>query len=739
MRLEDHRLLTAGGSYLDDLPLPGAAHVVFVRSAHAHARVTDVDAAAAAAMPGVLAVRRAAEVDLAPHAPDPPMLNQAMAQPILTEVARFAGEPVAVVVAETRAQAGRAAAAVRVNYEPLPVVTDPARAAGDEVLLHAEAGTNVAFKLAFARPAGRGDTFDGCEVVVAQEMDNPRLAPCPLEVRAGAARWEGGRLTYWGSTQGVHLWRAALAKSLGVDAAEVRVLSPDVGGAFGAKGLPYPEDVLVAWLARALDRPLRWAETRTESMVGLGHGRAQRQLVEIGGTRDGRILGYRLTVLQDCGAYPRIGAFLPYATRTMLTGVYRIERAKFTASSVVTNTTPVVAYRGAGQPEATGALERAVDLFAAEIGMDPAEVRRRNLIPPDAFPHRTLTRVTYDAGDYPAALERVLQAAGYERLREEQRARRAGGGVRQLGVGLSVFVKVSNADTRPEHARVEVRADGTAEVTCGTFAHGQGHVTAYAALAGQRLGIARELVEVRQGDSDELAEGGGTGGSRSLQTGGVAVSRAAQAVLDRARELAAKELGVESVEFDGGFGGLTWSDVVAVNGAPISAEVSYQASAATFPYGAYLAVVEVDTETGRVWLRRMVTVDDAGRILDPVLAEGQVHGGVAQGVAQALFEHMRYDEQGRPLTGTLADYLCVSPAELPSLETILMETPTPVNELGAKGIAESGAVGAPAAVQNAVVDALAHLGVRHVDLPATPERVWRAIAQAGRTVSGTDA
>jgi aerobic carbon-monoxide dehydrogenase large subunit len=732
VRLEDHRLLTGGGTYLDNMALPGAAHVAFVRSTHAHARIR-VDPAPARGLPGVLDVRT--EVDVDPLRPDPPMLHQGMPQPVLAQgTTRFVGEVLAVVVADSAVNARRAAAAVRVAYEPLPVVVDPDAAATDEVLLHPEAGTNTAFKLTFARPAGRGEPFDGCEVVVRQTMENQRLAPCPLEVRAGAARWEpDGRLTYWGGTQGGHLWRPMLASALRVDEDRIRVLSPDVGGAFGAKGLPYPEDIVLAWLARELGIPLRYKESRAESMTGLGHGRAQRQLVELGGDREGRIVAYRLTVTQDCGAYPRLGAFLPYGTRTMMTGVYRIERAKFTSASVVTNTVPVVAYRGAGQPEATFALERAIDLFATEIGLDPAEVRRRNLV--SELPYTTLTRTTYDSGDYPAALETVLAAADYPALRREQAARRASGADRQLGIGLSVFVKVTNAETRAESARVQVDADGTVTVHCGTFAHGQGHVTAYAKVAGQILGLPD--ITVLQGDSDALAVGGGTGGSRSLQTGGVAVSRAASAVLAQATEVAAKLLDAPSVSFvDGRFRtadgrpGLTWPEVVAGNGSPLVAETVYQAPSATFPYGAYLAVVEVDTATGRVWLRRMVTVDDAGRILHPVLATGQVHGGVAQGVAQALFEHMRYDEAGRPVTGTLASYLPVSAPELPSVESTLLESPTTVNELGVKGIGESGTVGAPPAVLNAVVDAVSHLGVRHIDMPATPERVWRAIRDA---------
>jgi carbon-monoxide dehydrogenase large subunit len=741
-RLEDHRLLTAGGRYVSDLAVEGALHLVFVRSARAHARIAAVDCGPARAVPGVVAVFTAADVDVAPLPPEPSMLNQAMPQPVLAgDVTRFVGEPLAVVVADSRRVAVAAAELVTVDYEPLPVVTDVSRAAADEVVLHPEAGTNTAFKLTFARPAGRADTFEGCEVVVRQEMDNQRLAPCPMEVRAAAARWEtDGRLTFWGTTQGPHLWRTRLAAALGVPEEQVRVISPDVGGGFGAKGLCYPEDIVVAWAARRLDRPVRWTEDRSESMLGLGHGRAQRQVVELGGTRDGTIQAYRLTVVQDCGAYPRLGAFLPYGTRTMMTGVYDIRRAKFVSSSVCTNTTPTVAYRGAGQPEAAAALERIVDVYAAEIGLDPVEVRRRNLIRPEAMPYTTLTRSTYDGGDYPGALERVLAAADYPALRAEQARRREAGDTTLLGIGVATFVKITNAEMRPEYGSVEVTADGRCQVRVGTFSHGQGHATAYAEVAGARLGIGADRIDVDDSDSDAIPFGGGTGGSRSLQTGGVAVGRAAAALVEAALPVAAKVLGVDEAVFEAGTfrpagtdpsaAVLDWAALVAAHGAPLRAESSYTASGPTFPSGAYLAVVEVDTGTGQVTLRRLVAVDDAGRIHHPTLAEGQVHGGLAQGVAQALFEHMRYDDEGRPVTGTLASYGCVSAPELPFFETATIETPSTVNELGARGIGESGAVGAPPAVQNAVVDALAHLGVRHIDMPTTPERVWRALRDA---------
>ena len=746
LRTEDPRFLTDGGTYVDDVPLEGALHAVFVRSPVAHARIRSIDVAAAREATGVVAVVTAGDLDVPPQAPELPMVNAAMARPVLaTGVVRFVGEPVAAVVAGTLAQAVDAADLVSVDYDPLPTVLDPEDAARDEVLLHPEVGTNLAMRLPVSPPE---DLFDGCEVVVAGRFRNQRLAPCPMEPRAAAARWSDDRLTQWSCTQQPHGTATGLAKALSLPRERIRVIAPDVGGAFGAKDGKYPEDVVVAWLARRLERPVRWRETRSESMVALGHGRAQIQDVRIGGSRDGRIQALRIDVLQDCGAYPQIGAFLPYLTRTMASGVYAIPRVECTARSVVTNTTPTVPYRGAGRPEATAAVERAVDLFAAEIGMDPAEVRRRNLIPPEAFPYTTAVGTTYDCGDYPEALERLLAVAGYAALRAEQTRRREAGDVRQLGLGLSVYVEITNGVPGGEYAGLEVRPDGSAVVRSGTSPHGQGHATAWAMLASERLGIPVERVEVIFGDTDLVRSGIGTFASRSLQAGGMAVDRAAVEVVERGRRLLAELLEADPADVvvntaagrlhvaGAPTAGRSWAELAAVaaeRGEPLVADVDFQPAGPTFPFGAHLAVVEVDTETGQVTLERFVAVDDAGRIVNPLLAEGQRHGGIAQGAAQALLEEVLYDAEGTPLTATFADYGVISACELPSFELVPMETPTPRNELGVKGIGESGTIGAGPAVQNAVVDALAHLGVRHVDMPATPQRVWRALHGDGGT------
>ncbi|GAA3734137.1 xanthine dehydrogenase family protein molybdopterin-binding subunit [Salinactinospora qingdaonensis] len=742
-RSEDLELLTAGGRYADDVAPPGAAHVAIVRSTTAHGRLTGIDTAAARAVPGVLEVCTAADTDLPVLPADPPVLNQEMSQPVLAgEVVRYVGEPIAAVIAETREAAVDAAAAVHVDIEPLPALVDPEAALADETLLHPSAETNVALKLTFARPL-RGEVMAGCEVTVALRSRSQRVVAAPMEVRAASARWDGGRLTYYAGTQAAHVWREQMANCLGLEESEVHVVTPDVGGAFGSKAYPAREDVLLACLARRVDRPLRWLETRSENMVALGHGRGQLHDIELGGTRDGRIQAYRLSVVQDAGAYPRIGAVLPFFTRTMLTGPYRIERARFTSSSVVTTTTPTLAYRGAGQPEAVGALERAVDRYAAEIGMDPAEVRRINLIPADAQPYRTLTRSTYDGGDYTAALDLALRTAGYDQLRAEQRERRSSGTPLQTGIGLSTFVEATGVDARSEFAAIEIDTDGGALVLTGTSPHGQGHKTTWAMLVADRLGIPVERVEVVHGDTDRIPSGGGTGGSRSLQTGGIAVHQAAGLLADRATALAAEHLGgaVEDVVLDTEAGhfhlegaseqALSWADLAAaVEPGQLRVEHTFEPSGPTYPYGTHLAVVDVDVETGAVRLRRLVAVDDAGRVVNPLLVEGQIHGGLAQGAAQALFEEAGYDAAGAPLNASFADYLIPSAADLPDFESSTIETPSTVNELGVRGVGESGTVGSIAAVHNAVVDAVSHLGVEHIDMPATAERVWAAIEEA---------
>jgi len=744
-RVEDPALLRGEGTFIDNVAPADALHIAFVRSMTAHGRIESVDTADAEAMPGVVGVFTGADIDVGPLGSNP-MLTPQVLQPLLAvDVVRYVGEPIAVVVAQTKAQAVDATEAVWADVEPLDAVIDPEAAVDGSVLVHAGAGTNVV--LDQGDPVGPEQLFGDGVVVVSERLRNQRMAAAPLEGRVAAARWDGDHLTQWACTQGAHGTRKELARLFGIDRSQVRVITPDVGGGFGAKHGTTPEELVVTWLARRLGRPVRWAETRSENLVGMVQGRGQVQHASLAGTRDGKITGYRLDVVQEAGAYAGQGALLPFMTRLMAPGCYAIDDVAVRIRSVMTNTSNVGAYRGAGRPEAAAAIERMVDRFAAEIGMDPVEVRRRNLIPADAFPLMTATGGAYDSGDYQAVLDAALEAAGYDELRAEQSRRRQAGDIRQLGIGVSVYVEITNVLQEKEYGSVEITPDGGAIVRTGSSAHGQGHHTAWAMLVSDRTGIPMERIEVRHGDTDDVPRGGGTGGSKSLQIGGAAAAEAAELVVETAKRLAADLLEADpaDVVHDPAAG------TFAVAGAPVSAkgwadlagaapaagldrlfaETDFVAGGSTFPFGAHVSVVEVDTETGEVRVLRHVCCDDAGTIINPLLFDGQVHGGVAAGIGQALFEEIRYDDEGNPLTTNFADYALPSAAELPSFDRVAHETPTPHNPLGAKGIGEAGTIGATPAVQNAVVDAVSHLGVRHIDLPLTAERVWTAIQHAG--------
>lgn len=743
-RVEDDRLLTSGGVYVDDLRVPeliGAAYVTFVRSPVAHARITGIDTYRARAHPGVVAVYTAADLaDLPAPQPLQPAEDGGgfFAEPLLAgEKVRFVGEPVAVVLTDARYDGQDAAGLVDVAYEQLPAVVGPAQALLDDTFLFDKAGTNTADQR--GRDSYDDAVFADADVVVEREIVNQRVACAPMECRATAAAFYGTRLTVWHSSQNAQRCRRTLAMSLGLAPDAIRVIVPDVGGGFGAKIGIDRDAIVVAWAAWRSRTAVRWAESRVENLVAMTQGRAQLNRVKLGGTWDGRITAYRLDVVQDAGAYPRTSTLAP-VTCAMAPGVYDIPHVQAGFRVVVTNGTPVNKYRGAGRPEATHAIERAVDLFAAEIGMDPAEVRRRNVIAADAFPFRTRTGVRYDSGAYEAALDKVLRAADLPRLRAEQAARRGSGCTSVLGIGICVYVEMTGGGG--ETAKVTVDGKGQATVLTGSSAQGQGHHTAWAVLAEAELGIPMDLITVVHGDTDLIPKAVGTYSSRSLQLGGSAVVKAAADVRNQGRRHAADLLGARTpdVTLDTATGtwhapgspgrSLTWAQLVKHAEAELSADVEYASDQPTFPFGAHLAVVEVDTETGLTTLRRHVTVDDAGPLLTPVLAEGQRHGGIAQGVAQALFEEVRYARDGSPLNATLAEYGAVAAGDLPDFELELGETPTDVNPLGVKGIGEAGTIGATPAVQNAVVDALAHLGVRHIDLPMTPSRVWAAIREA---------
>ena len=737
VRIEDPRFLTGEGTYIANLPMPGALHLTFVRSSMAHARLIGVDASEALSMPGIRAVWTAADIDIAPAGPANGMMNKTMLFPYLAiDTVRFVGDLVAIVVSEDKTSGVDAAETVIVDYEPLEAVLDMDDSFSNRVLLHPDAETNVV--LTFAARSN-DDIFADCEVVVDLVIENQRVAPAPMEVRSCVSTWDGTRLTQWACSQGAHGARDGLAEVFGLEKSQVRVITPDVGGGFGAKSGVYPEEILVGWATRKLGVPVRWTESRTENMLAMGHGRAQRQRTRMGGTRDGRITAYRLDLLQDAGAYARAGAVLPYMTRLMAGGVYDIANVQFESNSVVTNTTPTVAYRGAGRPEATAAIERTIDEFARVCGIDPAEVRRRNYIAPSDFPLTTPMGAKYDSGEYAAALELALKAAGYDQLLVEQKKRRDSNDPVQIGIGIASYVETTNPMGSGDYGSVEIKADGGAIVRTGSSSHGQGHHTAWAMIVSQTTGIPMDKIEFRFGDTDDVDRGGGTGGSRSLQVGGSAAKLAAESVIEKARQRAADllEAAVEDVVIDTVRGAFhvkgsptparTWAELMIEIDAPLEAEVDYVPEGATFPFGTHVCVVEVDVETGSVVVARHIACDDAGTIINPLLVDGQVHGGIAQGVAQALLEVIAYDPDGNPITSNLADYGFISAAELPSFERVPMETPTPRNPLGAKGIGEAGTIGATPAVHNAVVNAVSHLGVTHIDMPCTSFNVWTAI------------
>ncbi len=755
VRVEDPGLLTGTTAFVSDITDPlldGALHVTYVRSAMAHARISDVDTAEALRQPGVVGIFTANELGLTPQpSPYSPMFTTC---PLACEVVRYVGEPIAAVVTERADQGEDAAELVVVDYDPLPVVVDPMDALRDEVLLFPAVGTNVCGDSAhMGVPPESDDLFDGCEVVVTERLVNQRVAPCPLEVRSAAAAWTAdGKLVHWATSQIPHVVHNVL--SMIYEPASVRVVTPAVGGGFGAKSGVHGEELMLGGLAAALQRPVRWTETRSESMQALEHGRAQHHEITIGGTRDGDVQAYRLNIVQDAGAYPGFASIIPVLmTRTMAPSVYDIPKVECVTKSVVTNTTPVAAYRGAGRPEAVAAIERAMDLFALETGLDPVEVRRRNLVPPFSEPMTTVMGAVYDVGDYVGALDAVLERAGYDELRAEQRRRRERSDPVQMGIGVSCYVEITGksvTDSNPQEvARIRIHDDGAATVFTGTSPHGQGHDTSWSMIASSELGIPMDRIDVVHGDTDRVPVGGGTFGSRSLQQGGAAVQQVSIEVVDRARSLAAEllEADLDDVVLDKETGAFhvrgtptmakSWGDLASASSASsanghaaLDVESSFVAPGPTYPFGAHLAVVHVDVETGKVELVRFVACDDAGTVLNPLIFEGQVHGGIAQGAAQALVEEFAYDADGNPVTGNLADYTFISAAELPDFEIVHQETPTPYNPLGAKGVGEAGTIGSAPAVQSAVIDALSGYGVRHLDMPLLPERVWRAIAGA---------
>ena len=771
-RREDPRLITGHGRYVDDMTRPGLVHMTIVRSPMPHARIASLDVGAARSAPGVVAVLTHA--DLRGHiAGGLPVTAAFVAEkkqipnqfPIADSEVVYEGEPVAIVIAATRAQAADAALLVQVGYEPLPAVMDLEKAmAPGADRAHTSLEDNIGWDLTYNADAEAA--FAEAEVVVKERILQQRLIPLPMESRAVVAEWDrfDKRLTVWTSTQVPHFIRLFLSGALGLGESQIRVVGgPDVGGGFGAKIRPYPEEYLACAASKVTGRPVKWIEGRSEGFVATTHGRGQIFDIEVAARRDGTLLGLKVTQILDIGAYQGVfGAFQAVAC-LLAGGAYSWKQVAARTIGVFTNKTSTDPYRGAGRPEATHLVERAVDLVADEIGMDKVEIRRRNFI--RDFPHTNNFGLVYDSGNYDGSLDRALELAGYQELRREQQRLRAEG--RYLGIGLSTWIEICglgpSAATQPaagvalvESATVRVHPTGGVNVYVGTHAHGQGHDTTFAQIVADSLGVPYDSIEIRHGDTAEgPAMGYGTYGSRSLAVGGMAIRSACQKVVEKARRLAAHqfEAAEEDVVFEQGqfhvaghpesrkaLGEIAFATYGA--GLPEGMEHGLEAVSYfdppnfVWPFGAHICVVEVDPETGSVELRKYIAVDDCGNVINPMIVEGQIHGGIAQGIAQALFEEVVYDaESGQLRTGTLLDYMVPTAAEMPEYSFDRTVTPSPTNELGVKGIGEAGTIASSAAVINAIVDALSPLGIRHVDMPASPDRLW---AQIKRHRSGIE-
>tara|TARA_B100000401_G_scaffold422714_1_gene349970 strand:- start:87 stop:2357 length:2271 start_codon:yes stop_codon:yes gene_type:complete len=743
-RKEDPGLLTGSNEYVDDLDID-AAQIVFVRSTMAHAILLEVDISEAVNMPGVLAVYTAENLELTAVNQSEFMDPSMNRLPLASGRVRFVGDIIAAVVAESKSQGVDAAEQIIVDYDPLPANADiEAAVADDAPILWEGAENNVCF--AIGNEYDGPDVTEGADVVVSERIVTQRLAGVPMEPNGCVAIPEGDSMTFYASTQAAHGLRDGLAPNLGLEPDNLRVIAPWVGGGFGPKAGLYIEYILCGKAAQQLNQPVRWAEQRGENMVSMAQGRAMVMNAEMGVNNDGSIVGLKARVVADAGAYPAIGAVLPMLTMQLSQAVYDIPAIDFFAQSVVTNTTFIGAYRGAGRPEATQMVERVLDKAAAAIGMDPAEIRRKNYLQPDAFPLTTLVGANYDSGEYERSLDAVLEASGYSELRAEQTRRRETNDPMLLGIGVSSYVEVTAPiGLHVEYGSCEINDDGSATIKVGTSSHGQGHDTAFSMLVNDVLGIPMDQVNHVDADTETVARGSGTMGSRSLQAGGSAVYEASKVVLEKGKQLAATLLEASADDIVVGDGALqvagvpaksvSWAELASaaaeqeIEGG-LAHELDFDGTDSTYPFGSHVAVVEVDSETGEVELLRHIAVDDCGTILNPMLVHGQQHGGIAQGVAQALWEHVQYDEDANPVSASLMDYLMPSAADLPSFEVSNTETASPRNPLGAKGIGESGTIGSTPAVHNAVCDALVHLGVEHIDMPCTPQAVWKALQDA---------
>ncbi|WP_159675321.1 xanthine dehydrogenase family protein molybdopterin-binding subunit [Streptomyces mexicanus] len=771
LRKEDARLVTGQTTWTDNITVTGLLHLAILRSPMAHARIERIDVSPALERPGVVAAFSGRDLaDGLGSLPCAWPVTEDMVlpdhPPIAVDEVRHAGDPVAVVVARDRYAAADALEAIEVDYEPLPPVLDlEAALAEDAPLVHADKGTNRAY----VWPLRAGEDYEAvrqrADVVLKRRYEQQRLIPNAMEPRAVVVTplAASGEYTVYSATQIPHILRIMLSVVTGVPEHKLRVVAPDVGGGFGSKLQVYGEEAVAVAVARKLGRPVKWTESRSEGYLATHHGRGMIQDVEIAATREGRLLGLKVDLLADMGAYlmlvtpgvPILGAF-------MYPAIYKMDSYDFTCTGVFTTKTPTDAYRGAGRPEATYAIERAMDELAAEVGLDPVEVRRRNWIRHEEFPYTSIAGLTYDSGNYEAATDKALALFGYDDLRAEQAKRNERGDTVRLGIGISTYTEMCGlAPSRVlrdlrysaggwEAASIRMLPTGKVEVVTGTSPHGQGHVTCWSQIAADVLGVPFEDVEVVHGDTKVAPQGMDTYGSRSLVVGGAAVHRAAEKVVDKARKVAAHplEASEDDLEFKGGvfsvkgspearktiqevaFETFTSHDVPDGMEPTLNAEHVLDPENFSYPHGTHLCAVEVDTETGQTRIRSYVCVDDVGRVINPMIVEGQVHGGLAQGIAQALYEEAVYDTEGNLVSGTMADYLVPSAADLPEFVTDRTETPAVSNPLGVKGVGEAGTIASTPAVVNAIVDALRPLGVHDVRMPCTPERVWEAVRSA---------
>ncbi len=759
-RREDPRLITGTATYVDDIKLPGMYYAAIVRSPHAAANLRGIDTKAAAELPGVVAVftgRDTKDLGPVPCGASLPGLRVPNHNVLAQDRVYFVGHPVAVVVASDRYIARDAADLVEVDYDPLPAVADPEKALEPGAPpVHPEWPDNTAFT--YHQDGGDvNQAFADAEVVVKQRITSQRLVPMAMETRGVVADWKSGdkSLTIYTSTQTPHLLRTLAAMAMGIPEHHLRVVAPEVGGGFGSKLNVYAEELLMGFIAMKLGKPVKWIESRRENFTNTIHGRGHVDYVELAAKRDGTILGMKMKLIQDLGAYHQLlTPAIPTLSVLMMPGLYRFKNISADIVGVFTNAVPTDAYRGAGRPEATHTIERMVDILAAELKMDPAELRLKNFIQPKEFPFGTATGLTYDSGNYDLPLKKALELAHYSELRQEQERAWAAG--RYLGIGIATYGEICAFGPSPatpaggwESAAVRIEPSGTVTVMTGVSPHGQGEETTFAQIAADRLGVDIDDIVVLHGDTAVVQYGIGTFGSRATAVGGAALHFALEEVIKKTKRFGAMLLGSEDVTFAEGRctcnktgKSVTLAEIAGASyramKLPPGAEPGLQAMSFweppnfTFPFGAHLVVSEVDPETGTIAIQRYIAVDDCGKIINPLIVDGQVHGGVAQGIGQALFEHAIYDEDGQLITGELTDYAVPKATMMPWIESEHTETPSPVNPLGVKGVGEAGTIGCSPAVVNSVVDALRPLGVRHLDMPLTPEKIWTILQQGAQ-------